>query len=103
MTRASHRVIFSALGSELFPTSYRGTASGWLQLTEAVGRFAGLSVVAWWTPAGASNVPMISVVVFASLAAGLVLLLVPETGGRELEAVSAERPARGGLPKAPAP
>jgi len=98
-----------AVGSELFPTSYRGTASGWLQLAEAVGRFAGLSAVAWWTPSGASNVPMISVVVFASLAAGLVLLLVPETGGRELETVSAERPLgeertlRGGLPKAPAP
>jgi MFS family permease len=80
-----------ALGSELFPTSFRGTASGWLQLAEAAGRFAGLTAVAAFTPAGASNVPMICVVVFASLAAGLVLLLVPETSSRELEEISAER------------
>ena len=66
-------------------------------------RMLGLSVVAWWTPAGASNVPMISVAVFAPLAAGLVLLFLPETGSRELAAVSAERPLLRGLPKAPAP
>ncbi len=82
-----------ALGSELFPTSYRGTASGWLQLAEAVGRFAGLSLVAWGTPAGASNVPMISMVVFGSLVAGFLLLLLPETSSRELEEISAEEPA----------
>jgi MFS family permease len=98
-----------AVGSELFPTSYRGTASGWLQLSEAVGRSAGLSLVAWGTPAGGSNVPMICLVVFASLLAALVLLLLPETGSRELEEVSAERAPAGpaaharGVHKAPPP
>ncbi len=102
--------ISRALGSELFPTSFRGTASGWLQLSEAVGRFAGLSVVALWTPAGGSNVRMISIVVFASLLAGLVLLLLPETSRRELEQISAEGGADGdrdalasGVPKTPVP
>ncbi len=102
--------IARAMGSVLFPTSYRGTASGWLQLAEALGRFAGLSTVALFTPAGASNVPMISIVVFASLAAAVVLLLLPETSSRELEQISSERePVRGeiepvpGVPKTPVP
>jgi MFS family permease len=79
-----------ALASELFPTSHRGTAVGWLQLTEAAGRAGGLFVVALGTPAGHSNVPMISLVCFASLLAGIVVLLLPETGRRELEEISAE-------------
>jgi MFS family permease len=82
--------LMRALSTELFPTSYRGTASGWLQLFEAAGRSSGLFVLAWTTPEGASNTPMISVIVFASLAAGLIVLLVPETGRRELEDISDE-------------
>ena len=81
-----------AVSTELFPTSYRGTAAGWLQLCEAAGRASGLFVVAWGTAEGTSAVPMISVMVFASLAAGVVLLFVPETGRRELEQISVERP-----------
>lgn len=80
-----------ALAAELFPTSHRGTASGWFKLCEAVGRSSGLFIVAWGTARGASNTPMISIVVFAALAAGLIVLLLPETGRRELEDVSAER------------
>jgi hypothetical protein len=34
---------------------------------------------------------MISLVVFAPLLAGLVLLMLPETGRRELEEISGER------------
>lgn len=83
--------ILRALGTELFPTSVRGTASGWLQLAEAVGRSGGLFAVAAATPAGASNTPAVSAMVFASLAAALLLRLLPETGRRELEEISAER------------
>ena len=36
---------------------------------------------------------MVSSMAFALVAAGLVLLLLPETGGRELEAISGERAA----------
>jgi MFS family permease len=82
--------ILRALASELFPTSARGTSSGWLLLWEAVGRSGGLFLVAWGTSDGASNTPMISVVVFASLVAGLIVLLLPETGQRELEEISSE-------------
>jgi len=92
-----------ALATELFPTSYRGTASGWLQLMEAVGRVSGLALVDWGTAAGGSSLPMIDWVVFGSLLAGLVVLLVPETGRRELETISADEPdaapAASGVPK----
>ena len=80
--------ITRALATELFPTSHRGSASGWLQLTEAAGRSIGLFAVALGTSEGSSNVAMINLVVFASLAAGLVILLLPETGRRELEDIS---------------
>jgi MFS family permease len=86
--------IMRAIAAELFPTSYRGTSSGWLQLFEAVGRVTGLFVLAWVTPDGSSNVPMIGVVVFSSLVAGFLVLVVPETGRRELEEISGEAEAR---------
>jgi putative MFS transporter len=93
--------ITRALATELFPTSHRGTASGWLQLWEAAGRAGGLFLLSWTTPDGASNTPMISVLVFASLAAAFVVLCVPETGRRELEEISAEAEGEAlrGLPK----
>jgi MFS family permease len=87
-TLSGGETILRAVAAELFPTSERGTASGWLQLAGAIGRSAGLFSVAWATPAGGSNIPMVSVVVFATLAAGLLLLRLPETGRRELEEIS---------------
>lgn len=80
-----------AFATELFPTSFRGTSAGWLMLTEAAGRSIGLFLVAFGTPDGGSNVPMISLVGFASLLAGVVIWLLPETGRRELESISTER------------
>ena len=35
------------LGGELFPTHQRGTAAGWLQLSEALGRIGGLALIDW--------------------------------------------------------
>jgi MFS family permease len=86
--------IVRALSTELFPTSFRGTASGWLQLVEAAGRSSGLFLVYWGTPAGGSNVPMISIVVFCTLLAGLLVLALPETGRRELEEISSDEAFR---------
>ena len=80
-----------ALAAELFPTSHRGTSSGWLKLCEAVGRSTGLFVVAWGTVDGGSNVPMVCLVGFGALVAGLIVLGLPETGSRELEEISAEQ------------
>jgi predicted MFS family arabinose efflux permease len=65
--------IARALATELFPTSYRGTAAGWLQLVDTLGAAVGLFLVSWGTAVSASNIPMISAVVFATGIAGLVL------------------------------
>ena len=102
-TLSGGSTVARALAAELVPTSYRGTASGWLQLAEAVGRSAGLFAVYTGTAAGASNVPMVTVVVFACMLAGLVVLCVPETGGRELEQVSPELQAEPAAPVASPP
>jgi putative MFS transporter len=89
--------IARALATELFPTSHRGTAAGWLQLVDTLGAAVGLFLVSWGTAMGASNIPMISAVVFATGVAGLVVLMLPETGRRELEEISEERmPVAGG-------
>jgi putative MFS transporter len=83
--------ISRALGGELFPTSHRGTSAGWLQLAESAGRSGGLFLVGAGTARAIDLTTMISVVAFAALLAGLVLLALPETGRRELEEISADR------------
>jgi putative MFS transporter len=90
-TLTGGNTIARALGGELFPTSYRGTSAGWLQLAEAAGRSGGLFLVGAGTARAIEITSMISGVAFASLLAGLVLLVLPETGRRELEEISAER------------
>jgi len=90
-TLTGGNTILRALGGELFPTSYRGTSAGWLQLAEAAGRSGGLFLVGWGTALAIDITSMISIVVFAPLVGGIVLLLLPETGRRELEEISAER------------
>jgi len=90
-TLTGGNTIARALGGELFPTSYRGTSAGWLQLAEAVGRSGGLFLVGAGTSRAIDIASMISGVAFASLLAGIVLLMLPETGRRELEEISADR------------
>lgn len=88
------QVIQRALAAELFPTSQRGTAVGWLTFVESLGAFGGLLLVqfgageAWDLPL---SVAALSTVV--ALGGGLILLL-PETSRRELEAISEEPGAR---------
>ncbi len=80
--------ICRALATELFPTSLRGSASGFLQLAEASGRVGGFAIVGWGVPAGGSSVPWVLGVSLLSLVAAFVILGVPETGRRELEDIS---------------
>jgi MFS family permease len=83
--------IARALATELFPTSHRGTASGWLQLTETLGAAAGLFAVSWLTIEGESAIPAVELVSFSVLLAAVAVVALPETGRRELEEISAER------------
>lgn len=79
-----------ALSTELFPTSYRGTASGWLQLTDTLGSALGLFLVSALTAPDASAIPAVRTVVFVSFLAAVAVLCLPETGRRELEEISAD-------------
>jgi MFS family permease len=82
--------IMRALATELFPTSYRGTASGWLQLVETVGAAVALFAVSWLTEEGGSAIPTVRAVVFVAWIAAVAVLLLPETGSRELEEIASE-------------
>jgi len=79
-----------ALSSELFPTSYRGTATAWAMLAQTVGWASGLWLLAVGTRRGADLASTTSQLAAVVLVGGLLLLALPETGRRELEAISDE-------------
>jgi MFS family permease len=80
-------VVIRALSAELFPTSHRGSATGWLILVQSLGWALGLFLVGvgpdGWSEL-ARTIPLISL---ACAAAALCLLFVPETNRRELEGI----------------
>jgi MFS family permease len=82
------QVIFRALSTELFPTSHRGTAAGWIAFVQALGWSVGLWLAGALAGVMGSLFTATSVLALASLAAGLLLLLLPETRQRELEEIS---------------
>lgn len=87
-------VIVRALGSELFPTSYRSTASALRMLVATLGGSAGLALESHLFGVLGSHAAAITALLPALLvAAGLVYFTLPETAGRELEEVSPERPS----------
>ncbi len=83
--------IARALATELFPTSYRGTASGAAQLVETLSAAAALFAVSWLAPDDGGTVRALSQVIFVAWLAAIAVLLLPETGRRELESISEER------------
>lgn len=92
-----------ALSSEVFPTSERSTAAGWLTAASAVGAVGGLFAFgaladALGSFAAAALVVSLPVVLTAPLYARL-----PETRGLELEDSAPEAPAAGADARAPAP
>ncbi len=91
-TTAQHTILRS-VATELFPTAHRGTASGWNALVETLGAALGLALLALGTRGPGNIAFMTSLLAFAVVGAGLVLLLLPETGRRELESISHEAEA----------
>lgn len=84
-------VLFKALGAELFPTSYRSTASGMRLTVGTLGGVLGLALEGnLYTLAGshAAAITWMAPVVLISPIA--VALLLPETASRELEDISPE-------------
>jgi putative MFS transporter len=78
-------IVLRALATELFPTSHRATAGGWLILVQTIGWSLGLLLVGVLTDSPEDLPPVIAMLSLASLGAAAVFLFVPETNRRELE------------------
>ena len=85
-------VLFKALGTELFPTSHRSTASGMRTVVSTLGSISGLALegtLYQMTGSHAAAITyMMPLLVLPPLA---IWLFLPETAQRDLEAISPER------------
>ncbi|MEN8185062.1 MAG: MFS transporter, partial [Myxococcota bacterium] len=81
-------LVIRALSAELFDTSHRSTAVGWLIFVQTLGWTTGLLLVGAGTRFFSDLGDAISWVALASIGAALCLVLVPETRQRELESIS---------------
>jgi len=84
------QVIIRAFSTELFPTSHRGTAAGWIAFVQALGWSAGLWIAGAMTGPWGTLFDAVSILALASLLGALLLLLLPETRRRELEEITGE-------------
>ncbi len=85
-------VTLSAFGSEMFPTSYRSTASGARVVVATLGATLGLALESVLYQIVGSHWIAIPMLVTIGLAAPLVIATTfPETAGRRLEEISPER------------
>ena len=92
MTLTMVMVLFAALGGELFPTSYRSTASGVRAVVATLGAALGL-----WTEGqlygivGSHATAITLMLVATPIAPVVIALFLPETATRDLDDVSPER------------
>jgi MFS family permease len=87
---SSADLIIRALASELFPTSHRGTSSGWLVLVQTLGWTTGLVLVGVATDGISDLGPAVFAVSLTTILAAACLLVLPETRRLELEVISGE-------------
>jgi putative MFS transporter len=82
-------VLFGAVGSELFATSHRSSASGVRSIVSTLAIASGLAVEGTLFVALGSHSAAITAMSWAALASPVILLaLVPETAGRVLEEIA---------------
>jgi MFS family permease len=81
---------FGALGAELFPTSVRATAAGWLLAAGVIGAVAGLVAFGRLADVLASFGGAALLVAAPVVLASLLFARLPETRGRELEQTAPE-------------
>jgi predicted MFS family arabinose efflux permease len=83
--------VLRSWSTELFPTSFRGAAAGWLTGSQTLGGMAGLAVAGALAPAVGGIAPALAWVAGAGIAAaGVAHLCLPETRGLELESIAPE-------------
>jgi len=81
-------IALNSLGTELFPTALRATAKAWITNANIAGGMLGLAVVGGVSQyVGGADVVISLLTIIPALAAPL-LLLLPESRGRELEAIA---------------
>ncbi len=99
-------VTLSALGGELFPTSYRATASAARAVINVMAGLAGLTAESFlYGQLGSHGAAIACLALIAPLGIIPVLFFLPETASRELEDISPEvnvGPLTPGLQSAPA-
>lgn len=92
MTVTMISVLFGALGSELFPTSYRSTASGVRAVIATIGAAGGLWLEGvLFADLGSHAAAITAMLIVVPIAPLVIALCLPETANRELEEVSPER------------
>lgn len=77
--------IVRALGTEIFPTSQRGTAMGMNAVVETLAAATGLAVLGLFTQEPGQLARAITLLCTSTVGSALLLLLLPETRARELE------------------
>jgi MFS family permease len=82
------RVILRTLSTELFPTSQRASASGLFAILEALGGAVGLFLLYFGSVGEGDFVSLVTLLGFAVMVGGGVLLFLPETKQKELETIS---------------
>jgi putative MFS transporter len=96
----------NALGTELFPTQLRSTAKSWVTTAGFIGSMLGLAIVGALAGPLGGAAPAILLLAAVPFATAPLLLLLPESRGRELEEISeigvvisrgAPRSRRGGV------
>jgi len=92
LTLAMILVMFAALGSELFPTSYRSTASGVRALVTTLGAALGLWMESLLYGVTGSHARAITwMLVITPVAPLVVAFFLPETANQELEDIAPEK------------
>ena len=83
-------IAMSALSTENFPTALRATARAWVTNAGVLGAMLGLALVGMLSDRLGGHAGVVAVLGLVPLALAPLVLLVPETVGRELEAVVGE-------------
>lgn len=84
-------IAINSLGTELFPTALRATAKAWITNAGILGAMTGFSVVGAASARLGGADMVISLLTIIPIVMAPLLFLLPETAGRELEAIEPER------------